>query len=284
MAPHPSPRAEKLRRELIKAIPRVPSDRRALEHMKQKPLSEVLVHFIHWRSRYVGARPRKVEIEPNAVSDARWTSMAAGIEGFLGKVNRGDDLTPHLSLEPHTRGYALAAHTPGATAEDRWSDKDLLLVRTKYHHFHLGVDVEAGGHVARTNDLLFAKVSRETLRVIAIFDHTVFELGSLENERLSALHSEIIFRGLSPGTGVFSPGVMSSGHSDHVVFYAQRCSRLINWVDPKLDERAYIEELFAQVRSGPPKRPKFLWGFQHLDLAVVDRVTKTAFVLQQGWN
>ena len=102
------PRIKKFRRELIKAIPRVPNDRASLLHMQQKPLSSLLVDYGNWRSRYVGQRPRTVSIEPAAQADTRWFAHAPTIEAFLDKVRRGGDLTPHLSLEPHTRGYAAA--------------------------------------------------------------------------------------------------------------------------------------------------------------------------------
>src|ERR1035438_8022881 len=111
------PRVKKFRLELVKTIPRFPNNREALRHMQQKRLSDVLIDYIHWRARYVGKRPRKIEIEPAAKADRRWSAMAAPIEPFLEKVRNGDDLTPYLSLTPHTRGYSLAAHTPGATNE-----------------------------------------------------------------------------------------------------------------------------------------------------------------------
>jgi hypothetical protein len=169
----------------------------------------------------------------------------AFFSSLLEKVRRGDDLTPYLSLAPHTRGYAPAARAPGATNEDRWSDKDFVLTKMNYHHFHLGTSIEAAGHAVRTDDLIFAEVSRDKLKVIAIFNHDVFEPGSAERRRLSALHETVIFRGLPPGAAVMTAPVMTSGHSMHVVSYADRCARLIRSVDPQLDDRAYIESLYA---------------------------------------
>src|ERR1700683_2567304 len=87
---------KKFRLELVKAIPRFPNDGKSLLHMRQKHLSSVLVDYIHWRARYVGIRPRQVEIEAVAKANPRWSAMAVPIEAFLEKVRRGDDLTPHL--------------------------------------------------------------------------------------------------------------------------------------------------------------------------------------------
>lgn len=109
------------------------------------------------------------------------------VEGCCSKAVA--DLTPHLSLSPNTRGYSLAARTPGATTEERWSDKDQLLNRMNYHHFHLGKSIEAAGHAARTDDLLFAEVSRDAFKVVAIFSHEVFDTNSEERRRLTKLPS-----------------------------------------------------------------------------------------------
>jgi hypothetical protein len=153
-----------------------------------------------------------------------------------------------------------------------------------YHHFHLGMNIEAGGHAARTNDLIFAEVSRDKFKVIAIFNHEVFDQGSTERRRLSALHGHIIFRGLPPGAGVMSGPVMSSGHAMHVVHYAGYCARLIESVDPQLDDRAYIENWYATTTIESPPKPKLKWAFLHLDLAVYDSASGMAFLMQKGWN
>ncbi len=54
------PRIKKLRRDLIKAIPRVPNNKASLQHMEAKHLTDLLIDYINWRSRYVGERPRTV--------------------------------------------------------------------------------------------------------------------------------------------------------------------------------------------------------------------------------
>ena len=200
------------------------------------------------------------------------------------KAQRGEDLTPHLSLALHTRGYALAAYMPGASNEDRWSDKDLLLTRMGYHHFHLGMIIDSAGYAARTDHLIFAEVSREKFKVIAIFNHEVFALGSAERARLIALHDWIVSRWLPPGTAVMSGPIMTSGHSMHVVAYADRCTRLIREVDSQLDDPASIEKLYENAKFELPQKPKFKWIFLHLDLAIYESVKRTALIVQKGWN
>lgn len=278
------PRVEALRLKLIKEIPRFPNTRASLQHMKQKTLPDVLIDYVNWRSRYVGTRTRTVTIEPTADSDPRWRRLSTAIGAFLDKVRRGDDLTPHLSIAPHTRGYALAANAPGATNADRWSDKDLVLNIMGYHHFHMGMELEHRGHIARTNDLVFAKVGRDTFKVIAIFDHDVFESESTERSRLRTVHSDIISRTLPPGSVFLASDITTSGHNGRVVRYALQCVRYIQTVDPQIDDSEHVKDWFSRVGLTPPMRPNFEWMFHHLDLGFFEKITKTVFWVQRGWD
>jgi len=277
------PRIKRFRRALIKVIPRVPNDRASLLHMQQKHLTDLLVDYLNWRSRYVGQRPRTVSVEPAAQADPRWSAHAACIGAFLDKVRCGDDLTPHLSIQPHRKGYAPAVRAPGATPVDRWSDKDFLLNVMGYHHFHLGTKMQKRGHVDRTDDLIFAEVQRGTFRVIAIFNHDVFDQNSTERMRLWAVHESILFRGVPPGSAVVIGNIASSGHSDHVVLYAQRCARIIKYNELKLDDPEFVKSLY-RPRSEAPAKPKPEWGFMHLDLAIYDAAKPACLILQRGWN
>ena len=190
------PRIKRLRRALIKEIPRFPNDRSTLHHMQQKHVTDLMIDYFNWRSRYVGDRPRSVTVEPTASHDPRWSSMSAEIEAFLAKVRRGDDLSPYMSIRPHTQGYTPAAHVVGATSAEKWLDKDFVLNTKGYHHFHLGKVIEKKGHIERTNDMLLAEVTRDQFNVIAIFTHEVFALGSAEQIRLAIVHEKIRFRGI----------------------------------------------------------------------------------------
>jgi hypothetical protein len=78
-------RIKKLRRELVKVIPRVPNNRASLVHMQQKHLPELLIDYVNWRSRYIGQLQRTVIIEPAAQADPRWSAHAAGIGAFSTK-------------------------------------------------------------------------------------------------------------------------------------------------------------------------------------------------------
>jgi hypothetical protein len=251
--------------------------------MQDKHLTNLLIDYVNWRSRYVGQRPRAVSTDPITQADPRWTAHATGIQSFLDKVRRGDDLTPHLSIEPHTRGYTPAAHAQGATVRDKWSDKDFVLNIMGYHHFHLGTTIQRRGHADRTDELMFAKVGRDTLDVIAIFDHEVFDPGSSERKRLWAAHDTIALQGAPPGSIVVSGLIATSGHAVHAVRYAQRCALMIRDVEPKLDEPDFVKSLYHQPEEAPAN-PKPNWGFVHLDLAILDAAKPCWLILKKGWN
>jgi hypothetical protein len=185
--PAESKRVRALRLGLAKQIPKFPNDKASLQSLERKPLGSLLIDYANWAIRYVAPRPRKVIIEPTASMDSRWKVLQKDIAAFLEKVKRGDDLTPHLSLEPHTRGYTPAASAQGPDV-DRWADKDMLLNVMGYHHFHLNMTIEPKGFASRKveNEILFAHVTREEFTVVGIFDHSVFSTNALHVMRRPA--------------------------------------------------------------------------------------------------
>lgn len=251
--------------------------------MQQKHLTDLFIDYLNWRARYVGVRPRTVDTEPTARTDPRWEPASEAIKAFLETVKRGDDLTPYLSILPHTRGYTPAALAPGATSEDKWSDKDFLLNTMGYHHFHLDAAQGTGGHGNGSDELIFAHVTRDTFKVIAIFGHEVFETGSPERLRLFELHQEIALRGLPPGSVVVMGNIATSGHSIHVVRYAQLCARWVNELEPKLNDLEFVRGLY-RPREEAPTKPKPEWEFLHLDLAILDKAKPGHLIVQKGWN
>jgi hypothetical protein len=143
-------------------------------------------------------------IAPEMLNQPTWGEHAIEVEVLLKKVERGEDLNPHLSLLPHDRGVTARTSRQDATAEDKWSEKDFLLHGMNYHHFHLGQKVEKRGHVERTDNVLFAEVTRGTFTVIGIFDHSVFE-HQTSRRRLWELRDRISLRGRPPGTALLVP-------------------------------------------------------------------------------
>ena len=169
-----SKRIKNLKSIIIKLIPKFPNTKETKRILEQKSLPSLFIDYINWASRYVPLRRRTISIEPTATNDPRWCALRTEIDAFLFKVRNGEDLTPHLSLQAHKQGFTPAAGLTGPNV-DKWADKDFLLNVMGFHHFHLGTSIEAAGHVMRTDDVLFAEVTRDTFNVVAIFNHSVFD-------------------------------------------------------------------------------------------------------------
>lgn len=269
---------------MAKAIPKVPNDRVSLQKLDEKGLGGILIDYLTWRARYVGVRPRKVAIDAEMYTQPKWAEHAIAVEALFKKVEAGEDLTLHLSLQPHTRGYALRAGMQGASSDDKWSDKDFLLHGMNYHHFHLGQKTEARGHVERTDNVLFAEVTRKEFTAVGIFKHSVFEHQSPERKRLWALHDRRTLRGHPSGTMLLSGPITTSGHTPHCVHYAQHCARQVQRFEPLLDDRAFVDSMFEQASRKTPERTSFAWGFNHLDIGVIEKTSGQTFFFSKGWN
>jgi len=161
-----------------------------------------------------------------------------------------------------------------------------------YHHFHLGENIEPQGFATRTNDLLFAKVTREQFDVIAIFDHSVFDLERSANDemrperqRLWEVFHEHSSQGMPPGSAYIIPSMITtSGHSIHLVRLADEYSRIVRELDPKLDEKVFLAELYASAKQTVPKNPNLSWHLHVLDLGLLEGNTNTFFVFHYGQN
>ena len=204
-------------------------------------------------------------IKPTATDDPRWQLLQKEINAFLDKASNGVDLTPHLSLLVHKQGFTPAAESKDPDA-DRWADKDFLLNVMGFHHFHLGTKVETAGHITRTNEVLFAEVTREIFNVVAIFDHSVFERKNgktnkltAERDRLWGLFTKISSRGIPPGCLYIPSMIMTSGHSSHHVTLADRYAYIIREIDSKIDDPSFVTNLYAEAGINSPSRPKLNW-------------------------
>lgn len=269
-----------LKAELIKDVPRIPNDAASRAHAQSKDVLKLMIDYLNWKSRHVAMRPRTVRIEPEVQSDNRWAVDDTRITALLGKVTRGEDLTPHLSRAALTDGVSLAAQQPGASTEDHWSDKDLVLNVMGFHHFHLS---EAGtGSQADHNLLLFAEVTRDTFRAIALFDHSVFNAGTPERSRLHDAHEQAVTGG-QPGVYLMS-SVAMSGHNIGIVRHAQQCMRIMEQLDAQLSDPAFVSDLFQKANLPLPRKPKLWWSFLDLDLVVYSKDPQQFWIMQKGWN
>lgn len=269
--PKSSKRIRRFRESMIKEIPKFPNNKEAKHALEAMPLTDLLIIYMAWRLRLVAPRARTVIGAEKLSADPRAASLRPNIQAFFDAVERGDDLTPYLSLRAVEKGFAL----PGAGQKlPTWDDKDFVLNVFRLHHFHLGLAM-VNDHIDRTDDVLFAAVDRDQLVPLALFDHTVFEMEATtmtpERERLWRLGEDYV--------GGFG-GVTGTGTPIQVTLEAIKTAQIIEKLDPKLDDRSWIMETFKP--DGPPSSVKPAWCFRHLDLGIMDTRRNLFVRIQPG--
>jgi hypothetical protein len=283
-------RIKAFRRGLIAAVPRFPNDKASLKAMEAKSLTDLIITFIGWQLRYVAQRQRKVTGLANLAGDPRAAALKPNIDAFVKAVEAGNDLTPYLSLEPHGHGYTPVAD-PKAGGTNMWADKDFLLNVMGLHHFHLGLTMEAAGHAVRTNEVLFASVTRDELEILGLFDHAAFEHqadGTMTPERVKLWQTYEARQtaGALPGQlivgGIANLGITTSSQPVAVVRTAMQHVRRMREMDPMLDDRAYLATLYQNV--GVPAKPKPQWCYRHLDFGLYDEPANWFGLLERGPN
>jgi hypothetical protein len=263
-------RVRVFRQSLIKALPRWPNNKDSLELAKRSSVGSLTIDYLNWASRFVPPRPRRVIVEPRVLLEPSWARNVVGVLSLLDRCRRGDTLSPHLSSMPWQRGFVPAAKKRKVTAEESWLDKDFVLTLSGWHHFHLGIRADRRGHVERTDDVLFAEVTRTTFTVTCILGHGVFTLNSPEMIALHQIKDARRAGRHPPGTVVLDTVIATSGHQLHIVSYASHCLRILAEIDPKLDDRAFLKELYEGVQRTPDRNPRLAWGFNGVDFGLFD--------------
>jgi len=238
-------------------------------------LVDLLIIFLGWKSKLIAARPRTAKIKNVVKKHPLWRTHHAAIMDLLNKVENGDDLTPYLSLKALKEGYS--ADQARATY---WDDKDLILNVTGFHHIHLDP--------GRTNETLFAHVTRDTITVHGMFNHDVFKEpnpdGTLNTERIRMLklHEDIVSQGQS---GTFALSMLAGdGNPTRVVRMAQKYNKTIEENDPKITERSFINQLYAHAKITSPTKFKLKWQIKDSDLCLFDSKNDLAFTMLHGFT
>ena len=283
-----SKRLKQFRLGIAKIIPKFPNNKETLEVLEKKSIGSLLIDYINWASRLIPPRLRTVTIEPTLTADARWKSLSADIRIFLERVKRGDDLNPNLSLRAFHNGFTPASSSTDPST-DKWEDKDFVLNTMGYHHFHLSQIVEAAGHTKRTDEVLFAQVTKDNFFAIGIFDHSVFEPTDQttktmpdERERLWRVFDQRNSIGRKPGGVYISSPITTSGHAMHHTTLATEFARVIHTIDQKLDNLSSRSEVFKDLPHEVVKAMKLSWHLHYLNLGVIDKTTSTFHVFRYG--
>jgi len=286
-----SKRIRKLKTEIINTIPKLPNNKETKEILESKHLTDLLIAYLNWATRLIVARPRTVEINQEVLTDTRWSSILNQFDKLKEKIEKGESLMPHLSLKAQEKGFIPAASETRPDT-DKWADKDFILNIMGFYHFHLGDIQKTGKNIAeRTYDVIFAQVDRHTFRAVGIFNHAVFEgtdpitqKMTSERMRLWQLYDQIISKDAAPGSIVIPSMIATSGHTLHVVQKAIEYAQIIEEIDPKLDDREYINSLYEETDIESPGKPKIEWYLRGTDLGVFDRNNNLFVVFRYGVN
>lgn len=280
-------RIRNLKRRLIKEIPFFPNNKEVLAELESQSLNGVLIHYLHWKTRLVPARKRKVQIAPEVTDDKRWKVLKSGIYSLLDKVRNGEAVHPYLSKRAHSYGYTPYQRVRDGEV-DSWEDKDQILNTKGFHHFHLNMNIQSSGLSERTDNVLFAYVSRDEFHAVGIFNHSVFDPidanGNMNGERsrMWRLHEKHVTSGMDPGTVYMSRPITTSGHPVYLFQLADYYARVVFENDSKLDDREFINNLYDQVNLDSPSKYSFEWRINALDLCVYDKKAQVLFVIHLG--
>lgn len=218
----------------------------------------------------------------------RASALTANIQALVHNVEAGSDLGPYLSLKAHRHGY-VQAHDPSISNTSSWEDKDFLLNVMGLHHFHLGLKKEKGGHVARTNEVLFAHVSRDTFQVLGLFDHSVFDWTlddamTAERARLWSIYDEFQAARADPGEimigGIAGMGITTAGTPTVITLTASKQVEIIRMLEPKLDDMDFVRELYGEHPF--PEKIKLSWQYSHLDFGLINEPSNEFLNLLPG--
>lgn len=277
----------KFKEKLVRTLPFFPNNKETQQELLDQSISSVMFYYIHWASRFVPCRRRKVIIDPQVTNDTRWKLVKERVNALLEKVRAGGDLTPYLSFKAHTKGYTPSYRIQSGEAGS-WDDKDLLLNTMGFHHFHLGENINAKGISERTNEVIFARVSKDVFHVAAIFDHSVFDSDRNESDnmneertRLWKIYDAFSTRGLPPSTVYMSNPITMSGHPLHIHDIAREYTHVLNELDDKINSREFENLVYEETKLIKPKNNKLAWHINGLDLGLLDKANQF-FIIKHG--
>ena len=132
---------------------------RPTRKMREMTLDELLMIYFNWRARQIPPRPRACHLSAELNASPKATEHRKALDELIGKIEAGQDLTPHLSEKVGT------AHDPDFPAKKmhQRDDRDLLLADWGVYHLHLAV--------SGSDDLVFAMVTPTDAYLIGVYPH-----------------------------------------------------------------------------------------------------------------
>ena len=256
-----------LREDLIKEIPKRPNTKESCQAVRRKETVSIFVIYFTWKARCVTIRRRKIQWWQPGLDELRPMEVMRDLERFIEKVERGEDLNSHLSEMVRSNGFVMGPPNDGNVSNVREDDKDMILTKLGFHHFHVGIP-DAGNPKGRSKYVVFARVTDDHFTVVSLCDHEAFDRKTPEFEKFYAVCKAYIEQNMSPGILYMTNPVTVTGHSSGLTDHAIYCLHTIMKIDDKIDDAAFVRKLFERRNLRPPKKLKLKWHFEHLDLCL----------------
>ncbi|MEZ8406016.1 hypothetical protein AB6C66_23055 [Vibrio splendidus] len=266
-----SKRIKSFKSRMIKELPKTPNSKATIAELEAQSIASILFYFVNWVNRMIPCRRRTIRVVKESLLDVRWQKKRSHIDSFLSDVERGKDLSSYLSTKVNLRGYVPSALI-GEGVYDKWEDKDFVLSTTGFHHFHLD---KYEPSKPRSDEMIFARVTRNNFYVLGVFNHSVFSSANtdtleFERKRLLRLYDQFS-RIEVDGEQLVETNLMTmSGHPLTIHQYVQAYIIILDQVDHKLDDREFFNNLYTKNNLPVPKKNKLKWVLVGLDLGVVD--------------
>jgi len=251
---------------------------------------ELLIVYHNWMSRHVIPAPRQVRRSGAYDANPVVQQRKADLDALIAKIERGDDVTPHLS----TRTAIVWESSSKKIASRR--HLDLMLIEWHVHHLHISQTMEPNGFVERDGPLLFVVFRQDVAFVLDLMTHSDFnrdhilkiladewpgaglvdEIKAGPGQKIVGLaHNyteeernklrkvgvntlvEIDGRVFKPAGGMTTAGtsIDASRAADAVLSRVKEWERAVN------TDRAYFEKFAAEHGVAWPEKPEFEFGF-----------------------
>lgn len=256
-SPTERPRIEEFRKDLATRLSKLSTDPALLEDMNRQSLEALVTGYVHWAIRAVAARARKVIVKQP--DDPHWKKIAPKAAALLKCVEAGGDVTAYICFSPHLRDFVI----PGG-AYPGWRDMDLVLAIMGYHVFQC-----EPRDVARTGNHILAFVDRSTFTVIGAFQGNAILSDPAERARVWNLVQ-------AHGTAPVDP--------QHLVRVSMARMQKIAEMDPKLDDPAFVRQLYVETGTTMPPAPKFRWHMTFSDFGFLEMTAPRFFMIWPGPN
>jgi hypothetical protein len=104
-----------------------------------------------------------------------------------------------------------------------------------------------------------------------------------KNASCNFYRKEVALPGImAPGAVYANNPIMTSGHPFYLVRMCDYYAQIIRGIDPKLDDRIFVNSLYEQGGLPHPRKYSFDWCFNSLDLSLFDKRTNVFFSLHKG--